>query len=562
MSDPLEAEQLALIFGCQRDDSEQHRFDYSSDGANLRMHQAWAMKNLDIGHREGALQNLRTMLDLDDGNLTANFWMAKLLCGKGQSPNTLQEAHNRANIARRQIERRYPHYLLLLSLLRLYQSHAQHHLGQLNEALDCAAQSCKLCFNPEAIETLLRRVIQRVVRDGDIRLHKNEVIVDYTIAELERLYANNHLDYYALMRRMGEEFGAEILNQFNQRLVLRLQKTATPIFKSEHHLTLFTAEITAQALMAPRDAKPLPVWQQLEQSRDSLRSQLALVQNSAQALATQEQRLVEQEHQLEVLERANAGLSSRIEERHQGYNAYSNGARSMRNATAIAAIISAALLVMLWYPILPRLWIWGSFAAGFVLTSLLAIQWVKQREKQNEELCYLKQTARELTELLHEGEHQATTAPGLIERLDYLCSRLQETVLQSTNKLRSEQRRWQRAADEWLECLGQFENALSVLETRFLPPEWQSDNGEVRLARRHPDTGATLPAALQQRLGQVNFATQHCLVGVEGAPAAIYFSASNEAVWTRLQAPASLLSKEPDTQVDNVISLRPEGESV
>lgn len=460
--------ELARMFGCCRDIADDPRFAAAPAAAATRWQQALALRNLAIGNRQGAIRHLRELLQLDDGHFVANFWLSRLLADSSDNADLEQGLHY-AHVAKGHLDRQMP---LTDSLLLAHQARANHALGRVDAALAQARDSALRHINEESMVTLVREVLAKLRRDGDIRLYHNEALVNESVQALQRLFALCPQTYYRVMRQLEAEHAGELLGQLAQRLMLSLQKVVVPIFRSEQEITLFTSDCCHQPLLASREAKPLSPWQQLDQCRESLANQLVMLQQCGQHLQAEEQELSALEHQLRERLTWVRTLPDETENAHQQLGQALQLSRRHRSAAFLIFLLSAlALMVGLSALPLLRPYLAWLLAGAFMAAVAYIGSWHKQRERAQQQRELLQTTITRLEQTLSEPPSSLNDAHDLAQRSDFLLSRLREETEKLARLIGQKRERLIAQAQLFIPLCDQFEGALGLLDNRFYPPQ-------------------------------------------------------------------------------------------
>ncbi len=555
--------ELALMFGCCRDLADDPRFADIPAAAATRWQQALALRNLAIGNRQGAIRHLRELLLLDDGHFIANFWLSRLLADSSDSAE-LELALHHGHVARGHLDRQMP---LVHSLLLTHQARTNHALGRVDAALAQARDAALVHINEESVVALVREVLAKLRRDGDIRLYHNEALVNETVLALQGLFANSPQTYYRVMRQLDADHAGELLSQLAQRLTLALQKVAVPVFRGEQEITLFAGDCCRQPLLASREAKPLSPWQQLDQCRESLANQLVMLQQCGQHLQAEEQELNALECQLrERLEWVRT-LPEETEEAHQQLGQALHLSRRHRSTALLIFLLSAlALAVGLTTLPLLRPYLGWLLAAAFVLAVAYVGSWRKQRERAQQQRELLHATITRLEQTLGEEQPPLGDAHAIAQRSDFLLSRLREETEQLARLINHKRERLIAQAQLFIPLCDRFEEALRTLDGRFYPPQLD-EQGLGWAILREPQQRSPLPPSLRRRVRAVTRDEEQFLaldLGQGPQRHACYFSGCSDAErWQRqlsLLAPATVVAATIDdsSTFENVVSLHQE----
>lgn len=553
--------ELALIFGCCRDLADDPRFATAPDAALVRWQQALALRNLAIGNRMGAMRHLRQLVQLDDGHFVANFWLSRLLAD-GSDSGELEQALHHGHVARGHLDRQMT---LAHSLLLAHQARANHALGRVDAALAQARDSAQLHINEESVVALVRELLAKLRRDGDIRLYHNEALVNETVQALLGLFANSPQTYYRVMRQLEADHAGDLLLQLAQRLTLALQKVVVPIFRSEQEITLFTGDCCRQSLLASREAKPLSPWQQLDQCRDSLANQLVMLQQCGQHLQAEEQELSALESQLrERLEWAHT-LPQETEHAHQQLSQALSLSYRHRSAALLIFLLSALALAV-GFTTLPLLrpYLGWLLAGAFVLAVAYIGSWRKQRERALQQQELLLSTILRLEQALDESTQPLSDAHAIAQRSDFLFSRLHEETEQLARLINQKRERLITQAQLFIPLCDRFEEALRTLDGRFFPPQFE-DQGLGWAILSEPQQRSPLPTNLRRRVRAVTRDSQQFLTLDQGQGLqrhACYFSGcSDSGRWQRqlsTATPMVTLTPQPSEEssvFENVVPL-------
>lgn len=550
--------ELARVFGCVGDLADDPRFAQGADATAVRWQQALALRNLTIGNRHGAIRHLNQLITLDDGHFVANFWLSRLLADQDESAE-LEKALQHARVANGHLDRGQP---LLQSLLLTHQAKANHRLGRHDAALAQARDGCRLHINEESVVSLVREVLAKLRRDGDIRLFHNENLVNETVLALQGLLAAEPVIYYRVMRQLEADHAGELLTQIAQRLTLALQKSAVPVFRSEQEVTLFTADCRSQPLLAPREAKPLPPWQQLEQCRDSLANQLVLLQQCASQMEAEELELGSLERQAREQQDWAAALPEHTESSHKLLLDALSGVSRNRIATLLVVILAAAALGLgfAYAPALRPMLGWV-LAGAFILAVGFVIAWRKHHERAVIQRDQLMDDVQLLESSLGESSEPPQSPTALAERLDFLTSRLREENQRLAAAIEHRRNRLVTQAQQFAQLTDRYEEALKVFNGRS-EPALISANQLHWLPPRQLHDASALPPPLRQRLRTSSAETSTNLARhtADGwCRWAVYFNGcDDDDRWHRLQSsqPQNLPLPPPlEPTVENVVTL-------
>lgn len=556
--------ELARVFGCVTDLADDPRFANGADATAVRWQQALALRNLTIGNRHGAIRHLNLLLALDDGHFVANFWLSRLLADS-DSEAELEKSLAHARIANGHLDRGEP---LLHSLLLTHQARANNRLGRHDAALAQARDACRLQVNEESLVTLVREVLAKLRRDGDIRLYHNEALVNEVVQAMQNLLATDPITYYRVMRQLEADHAGELLTQIAQRFTLALQKTALPVFRSEQEITLFTADCRSQPLLAPREAKPLPPWQQIDQCRDALANQLVLLQQCASQMEAEELELATLERQLREQQEWASALPSHIDSGHQQLQQALAGANRNRIAAALVVVASAVALG-LGFAYLPSLRpLLGVLLAGaFLLAVGFVIAWRKHHDRARDQRTLLEDDVQLLECSLGEQAQPTTNARELVERLDFLASRLREENERLADAVDNRRKRLTTQAQQFAQLVDHYEEALQILGGRCQPP--LIDEAAIHWQPRPlMHDSAPLPPTLRQRVRLASAGSGNGLARLSSDGwcrwAAYFGGCDDDERWQRLlstQVSGQPLAPALEPSVENVVILHQDNSS-
>ncbi|TCI04955.1 hypothetical protein EZV61_03045 [Corallincola luteus] len=567
---PLLARQLAVIFGNAPDPADDEQLLASSDGANLKLNLRWAMRNLGFGHRKGAIANLRRIVSLDDGHLTANFWLSRLLSESNRDQGILDEANTRSKLLLSQLEQYHNDYHLLRSLGLLHQSRASFHLHQHDECQRQLRMAMKLDPNRDVLAETVRRTLQKIIRDGDIRLSHNDDHVELAVDALKILYVQDHSYYYRTVRALSESFSPELVSQLTRQLDIRIQKEVSPLFRSENQVTLFCTDELSKPLLAAREAKPLPSWQQYELSKDSALNQLTLLQQIARHQQSKWQQLKNDEQRLKLESQQAALLPDKIDQGLAEMKDCKQSLSSTRLATISSVVLAVISVTLFWFPALSTQLASVPFVICFILSALFAIQWRRHSERKATYEAKLRDAVAALSNQLEAETHPNLTTDGLFQRLDFLASQLREHVAEESRECNERRQHLHQQTGQFMLLADTFESSLTACDNKFNP---FVHNQEIRWQPLALMADACLmPPELQavresHGTNDQGLCTQGSGEGLNRW--SVYFEAQiDEQRWQRLQSQEKLAISQPNLRpiimpsVDNIINFKAKTEEI
>ncbi|GAA5216767.1 hypothetical protein ACFSJ3_13470 [Corallincola platygyrae] len=566
--DPVISQQLDVIFGRSPDPADDQLLHASSDGANLKLNLRWAMRNLGFGHRKGAIANLRRVVDLDDGHVTANFWLSRLLSESNRDPGLLDEAETRSRLLLQQLEQFHHDFHLLRSLGLLHQSKASFNLHKHDECHRQLKQAMKLDQNRDVLSETVKRTLQKIIRDGDIRLNHNDDQVELAVDALKTLFVQDHGYYYRTVRALSENFSPELVSQLTRQLDIRLQKEVTPLFRSEGKVTLFCTDELNRPMLAAREPKPLPSWQQYELCRDSAKNQLAQLQQVARHQQSQWQQLKSDEQRLKLETQQAKTLPATIELAINEMKQTQQSLSSMRLATISCIALAVVSITLFWLPKFSTQLASIPFIICFILSALFAIQWQRQRDRKRANEKALRKAVDSLSTQLEAETPSNLSTDGLFQRYDFLASQLREHVEEETKECHERRQDLHQRTSQFMLLADGFEAAVDICYGKFNPfttsgiVQWQPLSLIADPCLMPPDLQADRDSVDQRSAGLAH-------LGEDGHISrwAVYFEAPiDESRWTRLQS-EERASVSPSLRpiilpsVDNIINFKAKEET-
>ena len=450
-----------------------------------------AFKNLEMGYAHGAIFNFENVISLDMGDFLASFWLSRLYARGTKNKDHLHKSIYFNEIATNYIDRFHKDCSLIKSLLLITKSRAYFHLENIIKAKEYAICANKKTAHLESLIMLLELSLNEIKNNNATK--KIEEAINY----MKLLFFADNNFFFKHIEKMLNRTGDSIAKKINEEFIFLIQTSFKKIYKLENSIITFAVNTLNIEQFTANQAKPIPIWQQIQLSRKSTKNQLKMLQELASNIYFEATHLEKLKDRLKSCQELERKIPSQIDTNliHLLDNRYT--LKKLKRNIAILLGLSSSIFVMIFFKI-P--WFFAMFFALFLLffANMEYKKYKLQKYNNSLDINQINNVIKKYIAILGLSDKDPKNDMDMFENLENMAKKACEKYKFYQNLYIDKEKKWLEKCSKWLELVCKFESHLDHFSYNIInKKELQHQNIFIKdLASLESDAKKLMPNKL------------------------------------------------------------------